>query len=267
MPASEEIDSFYIIISLVGVCVAITIITLFIIFNSRKSTLIQDNLELKLKNQKRQHDLELQALRSQMNPHFVHNSLNAIQYYVQRNEVELSEDYLSKFSKLVRQFFEFSRKKSVTIKDELLLLQNYLDIEKLRFEEKLSFEINVDSELDIEEQVVPSMILQPIVENAVNHGIFHKQSHGLVKVEFKKLNEEAFQVLIEDDGIGINKATALYQRSSTKQNEKSSAVLEERIELLKQSRDWNIEYSIQDLSDISQTNGTRVSLIFNQSDV
>ncbi|WP_373942203.1 histidine kinase [Polaribacter sejongensis] len=136
---------------------------------------MRDNFEATIQNQKRQHDLELKALRSQMNPHFVHNSLNAIQYYIQQNDVETSENYLAKFSKLMRQFFDYSRRKSVSLSEEISLLENYLQIEKLRFEEKIEYEIKVDPELDIEEEQIPSMLIQPLVENAINHGLFHKK--------------------------------------------------------------------------------------------
>ena len=112
---------------------------------------IQKKEESKAQLDKKIAGLELQALRSQMNPHFVHNSLNAIQYFIQRNEVELSEKYLVKFSKLVRLFFDYSRRKTVSIAEELALLENYLQIEKLRFEEKISFIIKVDERIDAEE--------------------------------------------------------------------------------------------------------------------
>ena len=226
---------------------------------------IQAKEQAKVQLDKKIAGLELQALRSQMNPHFVHNSLNAIQYYIQRNEVEQSENYLVRFSKLVRLFFEYSRKQNISIKDEITLLNNYLEIEKLRFEDKLSYIIDVDKNIEAEEQIIPSMILQPIVENAVNHGLFHKTENGLLTVSFSKININSFKVIVEDDGIGINKSKKMYKDSSKNYQSKSSAVLEERLELLQQSNEWEIEYSIKDLSEIKNTNGTRVTLIFNKS--
>ena len=199
-----------------------------------------------------------------MNPHFVHNSLNAIQYYIQRNEVELSEKYLVKFSKLVRLFFEYSRKQHISIKDEVMLLNNYLQIEKLRFEDKLSYTIEVDESIDIEEQLIPSMMLQPIVENAVNHGLFHKKENGLVTVVFKKIKENSFKVIVEDNGIGIIKSKEMFKDSSRNYQSKSTDVLEERLGILQQSNNWKIDYKIQDLSEVNTANGTRVTLIFNQ---
>lgn len=210
-------------------------------------------------------DLELKALRSQMNPHFVHNSLNAIQYYIQRNEVELSENYLSKFSRLIRLFFEYSRQQNITLDKEIELLTKYLTIEKLRFEEKLSFEIHVDEKIDTSEFLIPSMILQPIVENAVNHGLFHKNESGTVAINFIYLSESSFEVNITDDGIGINKAKEIHKNSSKNYQSNSSMVLEERLDLLEQSKNWKIKYAIFDLNDLDKSKtGTLVKLEFNQ---
>jgi len=229
-------------------------------------TRIRKKEETKAQHEKKLAGLELQALRSQMNPHFVHNSLNAIQYFIQRNEVELSENYLSKFSQLIRLFFEYSRLQTVTIKEELSLLKNYLEIEKLRFEEKLNFNIVVSEKIDVEEQAIPSMLLQPIVENAVNHGLFHKKEHGTVTIKFIFINDTTYQVLVEDDGIGVIKAKTLFNTSSKNYRSNSSLVLQERIELLNQSTHWSIEYTIMDCSEIAKDKtGTCVTLTFNQS--
>lgn len=209
--------------------------------------------------------LELQALRSQMNPHFVHNSLNAIQYYIQRNEVDISEDYLVKFSKLIRMFFEYSRRQNITLKDEIDLLSNYLEIEKLRFEEKLSYHIKVDPNIDTEERLIPTMLLQPIVENAINHGLFHKPDAGKITILINYIDELTFTVTIKDDGIGINKAKEIQKKSSEKYQSRSSEVLQERLELFKQSKEWDIDYEIKDLSDLNKDQtGTIVSLTFKQ---
>ncbi|PHR68726.1 MAG: hypothetical protein COA67_12530 [Lutibacter sp.] len=226
---------------------------------------VRKNEEAKVQQDMRIAGLELQALRSQMNPHFVHNSLNAIQYFIQRNEVELSENYLSKFSQLIRLFFEYSRRQNITIKEELELLVKYLDIEKLRFEEKLNYTISVDEKIDDEDQIIPSMILQPIVENAVNHGLFHKKTNGIIHVNFIYISDTSFQVVVKDDGIGILEAKKLHATSSKNYQSNSSAVLHERLDLLKQSKEWKISYGIKDISEIETNNtGTIVTLIFKQ---
>ncbi len=229
------------------------------------SKIIRIKKSKKIILEKQMAQVELKALRSQMNPHFVHNSLNAIQYYIQRNEVDLSENYLAKFSKLIRTFFEYSRKQNITIENEISLLTNYLEIEKLRFEDKLDFKITVDEKLE-QELLFPSMILQPIVENAVNHGLFHKNKKGIIQINFTYLDDHSFQVRIEDDGIGINKAKKINKYTSKKYQSRSSEVIRERFDLLRQSNKWDINYKIDDLSTIVNTTGTRVTLTYNQLD-
>jgi two-component sensor histidine kinase len=227
---------------------------------------IENRERQKAQQDKRIAGLELQALRSQMNPHFVHNSLNAIQYFIQRNEVELSENYLSRFSQLIRLFFEYSRRQTVTIKEEIDLLTHYLDIEKLRFEEKLNYTISVCEKIDPEDYTIPSMILQPLVENAVNHGLFHKKENGLITVSFKQTANDSFQVIVQDDGIGINKAKAIFKASSKNYQSNSSAVLHERLALLNLSKDWEIDYDIKDRSELDKAaTGTIVTLTFKQT--
>ncbi len=244
---------------------ALVVLFSFLFFVTKLKHRILKKEQAKAQQEKRVAGLELQALRSQMNPHFVHNSLNAILYFIQRNEVELSENYLSKFSKLIRLFFEYSRRQNITIKEELNLLNNYLEIEKLRFEEKLQYQINVCDKIDEEDQLIPSMLLQPILENAINHGLFHKKENGKVTIDLKQIKENTFQVTVKDNGIGINKAKDLFKVSSKNYQSNSSAVLHERLDLLNKSNEWLIVYTIKDLSEIDiKTTGTLVTLIFTQ---
>lgn len=208
--------------------------------------------------------IELQALRAQMNPHFIHNSLNSILYYIQKNEVELSEKYLIKFSKLIRAFFKYSREQNVSLKNEIELLTNYLEIEQLRFEEKIMFLIDIDEKIDLEEQMIPSMILQPIVENAINHGLFHKKGKGQVYIAFRFINATSFNVLIEDNGVGIAFAKEKYGQNMLGKQVNSTFVLKERLDLLRQNKEWDIQYTAIDLASNSEQTGTRVTLKFNQ---
>ncbi len=178
-------------------------------------------------------ELQLKALRSQMNPHFVFNSLTAIQYYINENDFETSDKYLVKFSRLVREFFELSKEQYITVEREILLLKNYLDLEKLRFKTKLNYEIIVDQALDLSDKL-PSMLLQPIVENAVNHGIFNKSISGKIIVKFMKVDNERLKIHIIDDGVGM-------QFKKEDNRYKSSSVLDDRLKYLKASGLWNIE--------------------------
>ncbi|MEO8933413.1 MAG: histidine kinase [Xanthomarina sp.] len=209
------------------------------------------------KNQKifednRLSELQLKALRSQMNPHFVFNSLSAIQYYMGENNFETSELYLVKFSKLIRQFFELSKENEIRLATEVSLLENYLDIEKLRFKEKLNFVIHVDANLDVKNTKIPTMLLQPIVENAVNHGIFNKIENGLVNLNFIYIDNQTFKVEIIDDGVG-------FVNTSKRPNKtvKSSNVLKDRLHFLNVSKKWEISYKSEEVNPESVDKGNK----------
>jgi len=220
----------------------------------------------KLNAQKKLADFELHALRSQMNPHFVFNSLNAIQYYLTKNDVELSEKYLVKFARLIRMFFDFSREKNISIEKEIKLLKGYLEIEKMRFGKYFNFRFIIDDKLKLSNIKIPTMLLQPIVENAVNHGVFHKGGKGLIEVEFQKIDYNIFKVIISDDGVGLKKSKEIQNKSlknkDSKSKTRSSHVIKERIELLNQSKKWKIEYKLSDNSNA--LTGTTVQLIFTE---
>ncbi len=213
----------------------------------------------KLETEKQLAEFELYALRSQMNPHFVFNSLNAIQYYITKNQTELSEKYLVKFSKLIRLFFNFSRETFITIKQEVLLIKSYLEIEKMRFGDDFNFEIIVDKNLDISNNKTPTMLLQPIVENAVNHGLFHNSGKGLIKIEFLKKSDQIFVITISDNGVGIKKAQEIKQNSIKTHVSKSSEILKDRIALINKSKDLKITYAV---SELEKNKGTVVTLTF-----
>jgi sensor histidine kinase YesM len=168
------------------------------------------------------------------------------------------------FSKLIRIIFEFSDKKTVNLSEEIRFLQLYLEVEKMRFGEKLSYHIHTDPKLNKEQWKIPSLLLQPIVENAVNHGIFHSNKLGLVSIKFNKKNEQKLEVVIEDNGVGMDKTRAIYENSLKKHTSKSTQILQSRIDLLNQTKQFYIEYSVQDLGS-KLTSGTRVTLYISPS--
>jgi two-component system LytT family sensor kinase len=255
---SEEI---FFLLSGAALLIAVAVVILFFVFITRKNKLLTEKTMSINSYEKKMIELELHALRSQMNPHFVHNSLNAIQYYIQLNDIDQSENYLTRFSKLVRQFFEYSRKQTIRIEEEIDLISNYLALEKLRFEDKLTYEILCDETVD-KEAAIPSMVLQPIVENAVNHGIFHKKTTGKVTITFSQLSEDTFCVVVKDDGIGIKESQKRAKHTLKNHDSHSSQVLDERLKLLEQIDNWNVEYTIKDRAEFSDEQGTIVTLIF-----
>ncbi|MDO6600229.1 histidine kinase [Tenacibaculum sp. 1_MG-2023] len=242
---------FKILIGLLGVFLVALISRFFV----RRS---QFKKNQKIFEDKRLSELQLKALRSQMNPHFVFNSLAAIQYYINDNDFEASETYLVKFSKLIRQFFELSKENEISLTTEVNLLKSYLEIEKLRFKEKLNFIINVDNNLDTKKVKIPTMLLQPIVENAVNHGVFNKIENGLIILNFILIDSKTFKVEVIDDGVGF-KNTLKRQTKKVK----SSSVLKDRLHFLNQSEKWNIIYTEEEVSPDKADRGNKSIFIIN----
>ncbi len=221
-----------------------------------------DKQKQKLIEQKKMAEYELHALRSQMNPHFVFNSLNAIQYYITKNNIDLSEKYLVKFSRLIRMFFDFSREKEIPLSEEIKLLNSYLEIEKMRFGSNFNYEINIIGSLNTERYKIPTMLLQPIVENAVNHGLFHNKGKGLIAIDFELFKNNNFKVSISDNGVGLKKAKEIQQKSiHIKKKNNSTNVIKERIHLLNQSNKWFVSYTI-----FEKEKGTIVILNFKKNE-
>ncbi len=238
-----------------GVRILFTILILsgifFVAYYYRRKALKKQRTRLLA--QKQMAEFELHALRSQMNPHFVFNSLNAILYYINDENYDQSETYLIKFSKLIRMIFEFSRKKDIPIRQEVELLESYLNLEKMRFSERLNFCINIDPQINIDKRTIPTLLLQPIVENAVNHGIFHKKGKGTICVEFRYIDENSYEVLIKDDGVGITKSAEINKKSLKKHQSRSTQILMDRIKLLNKSGKWHITYQMLDKTEDKQT--------------
>lgn len=202
--------------------------------------------------QKKMAEYQLNALRSQMNPHFVFNSLAAIQYYINDNDFITSEKYLVKFSSLIRRFFELSQQETISILEEIELLTNYLDIEKLRFKDKFSYTFKIDPSLDTAILYLPTMLLQPVVENAVNHGIFNKKSNGEIQVLFSRKRKDVLIVEIIDNGVGFARTTKNKKRKKT-----STSVVKERLRILNTSQKWSITYRTSEVYPELKDKGNR----------
>ncbi|MGB0870125.1 MAG: histidine kinase [Flavobacteriales bacterium] len=216
--------------------------------------------QLKVVHQKRQFsELQLKALRSQMNPHFVFNALSAIQYYINTNDFETSENYLVKFSRLIRQYFELSKEQEISLETEIKLLTDYLDLEQLRFKDKLNYKFVVDDELNIKQMTIPTMLLQPVVENAVNHGIFNKIKDGNVDIVFEFHNSNTFKVSISDDGVGVQNTLNKKHKSVN-----SSKVRTERILFLNQSGKWKIDCEEKELFPNKEDKGHQTHFIISR---
>ncbi|MCE6987620.1 histidine kinase [Dyadobacter sp. CY323] len=189
---------------------------------------------------------QLMALRAQMNPHFVFNCLNSIQECIVTEKYMEASRYLNKFSKLFRTVLNNSDKNLVTIEEEIDVLELYLELEQMRFEH-FRYIIEVDEDLDIEEISLPSMLLQPYVENALWHGLMHKKDDRELLITFKRVSDDIFQCTVEDNGIGRKKSYEIKDKNSKAKRHKSKGlqIARDRLALLKR-QDQHAEVNIID---------------------
>ncbi len=212
----------------------------------------------KEQQQRRLRELELTAIRSQMNPHFLFNCLNSVQNLVQQNKGREAHLYLADFAGLIRNVLNNSEKEEVSLAEELDMVQKYLSLEKLRFD--FDYQINVDEEVDLHNFLVPSMLVQPFAENAVIHGLQSKTGKKHLKIDIKKNSAEegrskGIVISIEDNGVGREEA----QKRVTGSNGRGTKLVQERLAILQQQQ--NEKYSLQttDLNGNGAT-GTKVEL-------
>ena len=209
----------------------------------------------------KQAETEMAALRAQMNPHFIFNCLNAIKYYSTDNESSKATEYLTKFAKLVRLVLENSRSNRVTLNDELQALELYLEMETMRFGSKLTFQIEIDPAIDSEFVEIPPLLIQPYVENAIWHGLMHKEKGGTVWVRVEQPQENGLLITIKDDGVGRAKATELKSKSAIQHKSFGMKITSERIELINQMYHTQAQVQIRDMTDaMGQPIGTEVIL-------
>ena len=207
--------------------------------------------KVQVKNKK----IELQSLRREMNPHFIFNSLNSVNQFIATNNELEANQYLTKFSKLMRGVMENSTEDFIPFQQELDLLQNYLSLEKTRFTDKFNFDISVDENLNQQNLLIPGMLIQPFLENAIWHGLRYRTEKGFLKLHFKKENQY-LKIAIKDNGIGIEeskKQKTIHQKNREGRGMKNTL---ERIRLLNDLYKKEIRCSIKD-SD----NGVLVEIV------
>lgn len=208
-------------------------------------------------------ELESELLRSQMNPHFIFNSLNSIKYFALTKESTQTARYITKFSKLMRMILQNSRKHLLSLSEEIEFLNLYLEIESKRFVEKFKFEIEVDRTLDKERSLVPPMLLQPIIENAIVHGVLPSKKSGEIKISFIKAPDGFLKVSIEDNGIGRDASLRIKENNQNipSKNSMATEITIERINLINSIFDTNASMQIIDLYDQEDSaTGTKVYL-------
>jgi LytS/YehU family sensor histidine kinase len=206
-------------------------------------------------------ELNQTNLRQQMNPHFIFNTLNSIQYYVFQNDKIASNNYMTKFASLIRKTLENSRHTEISIKEELDALHLYLELEELRFKEKFDWTIRVDEEIDTLAYKIPTMVIQPYVENAITHGLMNKENgQGQLLVE---LQQQKGQIIctIEDNGIGRAKAMEIKQKKDHHHESMGTNITESRLKLVSEIYGKSMKVSYTDLVDeFGEPAGTKVEL-------
>ena len=209
--------------------------------------LAENELQIqKLESQKKLSQLEMHALRAQMNPHFIFNSLSAINLFILENNRLQASEYLAKFSRLVRLILQNSQEAFIPLERELEALQLYLELESLRFENKFSYKIITDDLVDITVITVPPLIIQPYVENAIWHGLMHKKENGHLDIELYT-NDEILFCKITDDGIGRKKAAELKSKSALSYKSMGMSITADRLAMLQQQDQLGTHIVINDL--------------------
>ncbi|WP_420150373.1 two-component regulator propeller domain-containing protein, partial [Spirosoma sp.] len=200
---------------------------------------------------------EMKALRSQMNPHFLYNSLNAIRLFVLKNDSDNADKYLVKFARLMRLILDNSRQEWVTLASELEQLTLYLELEQLRFDNMFDYSVTTDPALTLDRTQIPPMIIQPYIENAILHGMAHKQSKGRIQVNIE-CKADHLNCTVDDNGVGRERAQTLKKQSPNHQSV-GLRVTEDRLQLIGQRSGQAAGVTIIDkYDDEQQPTGTQV---------
>ena len=233
----------------------------FVEIMAKDISLLKQKME-ELKMQKNQsYKYQSMLLSSQLNPHFIFNALNSMQYYILHDDVEEGLNFVSDFSSLIRQVLQNSTRSLVSLQEEILFLKNYLTVEKHRLKGKLSYIFEVDDLLDVKNDAIPPMLIQPYVENTIVHGFSHKTDTGNIKLSFKS-EEDYICCVIEDDGVGrmFSQKMNLKQTQDRKKS-LSMSINSKRLELFEQQFDKRFKINVIDkLNDDKECEGTIVEI-------
>jgi len=215
----------------VGVTLLLSSIISFVFYKRRRDAKqLQKDAEFTAKVS----DTEMKALRSQMNPHFIFNSLNSISDYIKKNNIGAADDYLIKFAQLMRLILENSEKKEVSLSSDLKALELYMQLESERLNHKFSYQITIDKDIDPHNTLIPPLLLQPFVENSIWHGLADKQGDGKILIHIKK-DGDMINCIVEDDGVGLQ------DTADEKTGKKSLGmkITRARIEILNRTKNAN----------------------------
>jgi len=255
---AEKNEKYFWYSAIIGLLISLLLIFYIFYYKSRKQ---QQLTELKLQQTKKElllekqyHTSELKALKSQMNPHFLFNAMNSIQSLILKGSKEEAYTYLSKFASLIRESLNMSEKNFVDFDDEFQLLNTYLQLEKLRF--KSDFEYRFSGEETIDDIKIPSMIIQPFIENSIKHGLLHKDGKKQLQIIFKQ--DDILTCTVIDNGIGRVASQKINQDQKYKPKSLATGFISKRFELLKAYYNTDLGFEYQDILEGTEVIGTKV---------
>ncbi len=222
---------------------------------------IRKESKLKEEFSKKIAETEMNALRAQMNPHFMFNALNSIQKFILHNETKQASQYLTRFSRLIRLILEQSKSNLIQLQDEVELLNIYTDLEKMRFKQSFDFTIEYNN-IDPFQVQIPPMIIQPIIENAIWHGLLHKEEKGEVKLSFHSSDKKTLTIEIQDNGIGRKAAMELKSKNANKDRSFGISIIKDRLMGLNNEQ-YNIVFIDLEENGIATGTMVRVQLPYN----
>ena len=210
--------------------------------------------------QKQSAELEMQALRAQMNPHFIFNCLSSINRFILKNESKTASNYLTRFSRLMRMVLMNSQKPLIALESELEMLGLYLEMERLRFKNSFDYAITFLNAIDSDNVFIPPLLLQPFCENAIWHGLMHKEGQGRLDVELS-MQDNILYCAITDNGVGREKAEEMNSKTAEKEKSMGLRITTERLALLNREKGLHTFYEIEDIIDENgNATGTKVIL-------
>ena len=246
---------------LIGVITLLCFLT-FILY--RNSKLRRRNQKLQTERieaqwQRRAGELEMQALRAQMNPHFIFNCLSSINKFILKNEPDKASDYLTRFSRLIRLVLVNSQKPFIMLEDEVEMLRLYIEMEKLRFKNSFDYSINYTDDIEPSNMLIPPLLLQPFCENAIWHGLMHKEGYGQLDLFFERNNDMVICTIM-DNGIGRTKASEIKSKSAERIKSLGLKLTAERLALFNEGKSVHTFYKMEDVIKDGVVAGTCVKV-------
>jgi len=243
------------------ILIVILFILIFVVFYNYRIIQIKKREENKTAIMKKITKLEIKALQAQMNPHFLFNTISSIQNYVLDKDVDEALTYLNSFSKVIRMTLEYVDKQFISLSDELAYLDQYVTIENMRFDNLIEYKVKCSDDIDIENTLIPPMLLQPIIENSINHGLRNLMRKGHIKLDIIKLKNNCYKCIVEDNGVGRKRSLEIKESQTKSRESIGLKITEERLAILNKDKKGELGVKIFDLySDKGEPAGTKVEI-------